>query len=119
MTQTVQLRESATITLNGSGNGIARVGPRSGREVWTPDNVHVSTAQLANAIVNEAECQIFVGNDTSQTNFRDMTVSGSHGDSSDKCNADVIKCGWYIIAQWTGGDIGVSAILTVTGTKTV
>lgn len=108
------MRESATVILNGSGNGTAKIGPLSAREVWHPDNVHVS----ANAQpTNDAQCQIFTGSDTSAVNFRDATFTGSSGDSSDKVNSTVIHCGQYIWAVWTGGDANVTATLTVTGQK--
>lgn len=112
----VTLNESVTITLNASGNGTAKVGPKSAREEWHPDNVHVS----ANANpVNEAQCRIYTGDLPIQSNFRDGTVSGSSGDSSDRVNATKIKCGQYVYAVWTGGDANVIATLNVTGTKLV
>jgi hypothetical protein len=116
---TVSLYESAQVTLNSSGNGTAKIGPLSAREIWSPVNAHVSTSQVPTAIVNEAECQVFVGSDTSQQNFRDVTYSGSHGDSTSRINADTIKCGAYVFAVWTGGDPNVIAIITVTGNRDV
>ena len=115
MTQ-VQLYQSGTVVLNGSGNGTAKVGPLSAREIWHPDNVHVS----ANANpVNDALCKIYVGDLPIQQNFRDGTVSGSSGDSSDRVNADIVVCGKYVFAVWSGGDAGATAVMTVTGTKDV
>jgi hypothetical protein len=113
---TVSLRESANITLDGSGNGTARVGPLSSREKWHPANVHVKANSNP---VNESACDIFMGNDTSQSNFRDGTFSGSSGDQTDALNADVVNSGFYIWGVWSGGDAGVQATLTVTGTKEV
>lgn len=103
------------IKLDGSGNGTAKVGPLSAREVWHPENVHVQVS-TAN---NEATCTIFVGDSASQRNFRDATFTGSSGDSSDKVGADDVKSGSYVWAQWVGGDAGASASLRVTGTKDV
>ena len=112
----VILNESATIVLNGSGNGTAKVGPKSAREVWHPDNVHVS----ANANpVNDALCKIYVGDAPFQQNFRDATVSGSTGDSTDRVNADTVKVGQYVIAVWSGGDANATAVMTVTGKKDI
>lgn len=117
MTTTVPLYQTAVINLNGSGAGTAKVGPASAREVWQPANAHV----IANAgqVTNEATCLIYVGDSPTQNNFRDGTFSGSSGDSSDRINADIIKCGWFVWAVWSGGDAGVQATLTVTGDKTV
>jgi hypothetical protein len=112
----VILNESITIALNASGNGTARLGPLSARDIWHPDNVHVS----ANANpINESQCKIYCGDLPIQQNFRDGTVSGSSGDSSDRISASVIKCGQYIYAVWANGDANVNATLTVTGTKDV
>lgn len=111
----VPLYESARVTLNGSGNGTAKVGPLSAREVWHPANVHVSVATNT----NEAVCNVYAGVDATPPNFRDATFSGSSGDSTDKVSADTIKCGQYVFAVWTGGDANQVATMTVTGTKTI
>lgn len=111
----VPLYQSAQVTLNGSGNGTAKVGPLSAREVWSPQNVHVSVATNT----NEASCSVYAGVDATAPNFRDTTFSGSSGDSTDKVNADTIKCGQYIFAVWTGGDANQIATMTVTGSKAI
>jgi len=103
------------VTLNASGNGTAKVGPLSAREVWNPDNVHVSVSTN----VKEATCNIYVGEDTSQKNFRDATFTGSSGDATDKIGSDVVKSGQFIWAVWTGGDVKAQAIMRVTGQKTI
>lgn len=116
MSVSVPLYESQPITLDSNGNGTAQLGPLSAREVWKPQNVHVS----ANANPsNEAQCSIYVGDTVNPANYRDGTWSGSSGDSTDKINADVIKIGNYIFAVWTGGDSGIQATLSVTGTKEI
>jgi hypothetical protein len=111
----VLLNETAVTRLDGSGNGTAKVGPISSREVWSPQNVHVS----ASSNTNEAQCEIYVGNSATQSNFRDSTFSGSSGDASDRVNADTVKIGAWIWAVWTGGDPGATATLAVTGSKDV
>lgn len=113
---TGRLYESATVTLNGSGNGIARVGPLTAREIWYPQNAHVSANQNP---VNQARCNIYVGDSVIQPNFRDATISGSSGDSTDRVNADIVPKGQYIWAVWSGGDANAVAVLTVTGTKDI
>src|SRR5215831_13424817 len=112
----VRLDESATVVLDGSGNGTAQLGPLSAREVWHPANVHVFVNQNP---TNEAECRIFKGDQPITTNYRDGTFSGSSGDSTDSLNADVVICGEKVIAVWTGGDAGFTATINVTGTKDV
>lgn len=111
------LRETAVVYLDANGAGIAKLGPLSAREIWYPDNVHVSVN--SDVIVKEAKCSIYMGNSTVQSNFRDESVFASSGDSSGTCNADTVKVGDYIWAVWTGGDANKQAVLTVTGIKDV
>jgi len=110
----VALRETAVVLLDGSGAGTAKVGPLSAREVWYPDNVAISIT----GATKQAKASMYMGSDTTQSNFRDISTFAS-GDSSGACNADVVKSGMYIWAVWTGGDPGLQAILTVTGLKDV
>ena len=110
----VALRQSAVTTLDGSGNGTAKLGPLSAREVWYPDNVAISI----NGFTKQALCTIYMGPDTTQSSFRDTSVFGS-GDNSGACNADTVKVGFYIWAVWTAGDAGKQATVTVTGLKDV
>lgn len=112
----VPFYETAQVVLNGSGAGTAKVGPLTAREKWYPENVHVNTTETT--VTNEAACDISVG-DINTKRFRDSTFSGSSGDSSDHCNADVLSKGMFVWADWTGGDAGVTAVLSVTGTKEV
>lgn len=117
---TVPLRETAFVRFDGSGNGTAKIGPISAREVWHPSNVAVSGNDPATGPpTRESQCQIYIGMDPSLANYRDGTVNGSTGDSTDKVNADTVRCGQYVWAVWIGGDAGARGILTVTGTKDV
>ena len=111
----VPMNEKGTVLLNNLGNGVLKLGPIGAREVWHPDNVHVSVSRNG----AEAQCQIYVGDSDIQSNFRDATFSGSSGDASDKIGADVIKVGQWVWAVWTGGDAHATATATVTGNKDV
>lgn len=113
--QETQLYAFAVITLDGSGNGTAKVGPESAREHWIVENAAVAANSNP---TNESTCQIFVG-DVNTKKLRDNTFTGSSGDSTDRCQSDLIKCGAFVWASWTGGDPGVQATLTVTGKKRV
>lgn len=115
---TGNLYESIAVKLDGSGNGIVKLGPLTAREVWNPTSASVKTNQTATTIVNEAQCNIYVGLSASQENFRDGTFSGSSGDNTDLISGRLPK-GNYVWAVWTGGDAGVSAMLVVTGTKDI
>jgi hypothetical protein len=107
----------ASVILNGSGNGTAKIGPATAREVWHPANVHVS-ANVGN-VTNEAACIVYVGDAVGPNNFRDGTLSGSSGDTTDAVNADEIGPGQYIFAVWSGGDPGARGTMVITGTKDI
>lgn len=111
----VDLRETAMVLLDASGNGTAKVGPLSAREIWYPDNASVSAND---GPTNEAQCQIFVG-DQNTKRFRDSTVNGSTGDNTAKISGDKIRKNEFVWAVWTDGDPNVYATLTVTGEKDV
>jgi hypothetical protein len=106
---------TVTVTLDGSGNGIARIGPAGAREVWNAENASVH----ASSSVKEAQCKIFVGTDATASNYVDGTLSGSTGDSTDRVSAYPIPYGQYIWAQWIGGDAGAVAYLKVTGMREI
>jgi len=104
---------SATVTLDGSGNGTAKTGPLTARESWAPANVHVSAATH----VKEAQCVVYVGDSIRPNTFRDSTLSGSTGDVSDAISSDIVTRGIFIWAVWTGGDAGAQATMNVTGSR--
>lgn len=112
----VDLDQSAVVTLNGAGNGTAQLGPLNQRESWQPVTVAVKTNQAPGAIVNEAQCKVYAGPDTSDSYFVGGTLSGSTGDSAGNLSATV-NAGEYIFAVWTGGDAGAQGRVHVTGTK--
>lgn len=107
----------ASCTLDSSGNGTAQVGPQSAREIWHPENVHVSAN--TGSVTNEAQCIVYAGQTVEPNNFRDGTLSGSSGDTTDAVNADEIKIGEHIFAVWKNGDAGVQATMIVTGEKDI
>lgn len=113
----VTLNQSAVVTLNAQGNGTAQLGPLNQRESWQPAVVSVKTNQLAAAIVDEAQCKIYAGPDTSDTNYVDGTLSGSTGDSTSNVAGQTVNCGEYVFAVWSGGDPGAQGRVNVSGTK--
>lgn len=113
----VKLRETVPIILNGTGNGTAKIGPISSRETWYPENASVKA--VIGSPPAEATCKVYVGLDTSDSNFRDTSFFGSSGDSTAALAGDVLTCGLFVWAVWTGGNGNVQATLTVTGTKEV
>ena len=110
---TVPMTETAIVTLDANGNGIAATGPLTAREIWYPTGVAVSVATNT----AEAECGIYVGDGVRPSTLRGATVSGSTGDAATLNEA--VRMGFKIFAQWTGGDPGSVATLVITGTKDV
>lgn len=113
----VNLDQSAVVTLNAQGAGTAQLGPRNQRESWSPAVIAVKTNQAPASIVNEAQCKIYCGSDTSDPNFVDGTLSGSTGDSTQNASGKTVRCGQYVFAVWSGGDSGAQGRVNVTGTK--
>lgn len=106
--QQVTLTETASAVLDGDGNGTASLGPTGPAETWLPSNVSV----ICSSNTLEATCKVFAGPAASPQYFKDITVDGSTGDATDKCNLPVPK-GWRIWAVWAGGDPGATATLNV------
>lgn len=114
MAQQVSGTESATVTLDGSGDGTASTGPTGPNETWLPTNVSV----ICSSNASEATCKVYVGPRVADQYFKDLTVDGSTGDATDRCNVPVPK-GWQVWAVWTGGDPGAVGTLNVDYSKAV
>jgi hypothetical protein len=112
--QSVQLTETNSVALDGSGNGKVGLGPTGPQEAWTPSNVSV----ICSTNVLEAVCKVYAGPSATSPYFKDITVDGSTGDATDRCNILIPK-GWFVWAVWTGGDAKATATLNVDGVKTV
>jgi hypothetical protein len=112
--QTGPLNESASVTLDGSGNGTLKMTPYSGTLTWLPSIASVK-ASSANA---EASCKIYIGPSATDQWFIDGTLSGSTGDSTDRvAGRQVDTHGNALWAVWSGGDAGAVATMTVAGTE--
>lgn len=111
--RSLRLSVKAYVTLDGSGNGTASIGPLSPGEQWSDLTVSVSVASN----VAEATCRIYAGAAATPGYFADGTTWGSTGDST--TNLGTVQVGGGVFAAWTGGDPGAKATMTVTGTRTV
>lgn len=109
----IQLSESGDVVLDAAGAGTVKIGPYGPGEVWSPSSVSV----LCSSNAAEAVCKVYVGPSASGRYFKDLTVNGSTGDSTSRCNLPVSK-GSFIWAVWSGGDPGAVATVNVDGTKT-
>jgi len=111
---TGSLVTAVAVTLNGSGNGTASIGPLTAREVWTLTSVACSVSTH----VSEATFAVYVGDRVYPGGLRDQSFSGSSGDSTDRIT-DPIRSGWKVWGVWTGGDPGATATMSLTGTKEI
>lgn len=109
------VNQTATVILDGSGNGYCQLGPLSARETWTLSSVHV----ICSSATNEAVCRIYIGNGVFDSNFIDGTFTGSSGDASSVMDGMTVSVGDAVYAAWTGGDAGATATLSVVGTSVV
>jgi len=109
----------ASVVLDGSGNGVANIGPTRTREHWqvVAAGVSVTAANPAVGPLSDAICSVFVGSNLSSATFLSATFTGSSGDTCDCGNID-IQPGMQVWAQWKGGDPGQTATVTVFGTYT-
>ena len=114
MARPLPLNVTASVTLDGSGNGTAQAGPSGTNEVWSVSNVSVS----ASSNTNEAICKIYAGVSANASSFMDGTTWGSTGDSTSNVGASVYV-GMQVFAVWSGGDSGARATMVITGTKMV
>lgn len=110
MSRQLPLNTMVTTVLDGDGNGSIGTGPLSPGETWTLGAV----AFRCSSNNAEATCLTFVGG-----NFAGGSTFGSTGDSGQAAAGSVIGVGTVVEAQWSGGDPGAIAYLTVTGQKTV
>lgn len=104
------LSTHASVTLDGSGNGVASLGPVLGQK-WTLRTVSILVAN-ANLI---PQCKIYMGAAPLDPFFVDGTYTGALASSSN-VNGRPLTVGQRVFAMWTGGDPGARATLTITGT---
>lgn len=108
---------AATIRLDGTGAGVAQLGPSITNEQWAPGRVSVSCSATVTAGSCEASiyCGAYIGQDT----FKEGTFSGDTGDSTDAVSGENLYPGQFVFAQWAGGVPGAFATMRVQGTRTV
>ncbi len=110
-----QLNETAQVTLDGSGNGTARLspyGPRNGGLTWDLAEVAVSAATN----VKEAQASLYLsfGNqEATPSTLVGQTATGSSGDTC--AMSQRIRPGDWIQVRWAGGDAGAVATFRVSG----
>jgi hypothetical protein len=121
-----QLNESASVLLDGSGNGTVRISPgqpgapgsgvgagRNSGLTWDLQGVAVSVA--TNRAEAAASCYVSYGIQSSgPADLQGTTITGSTGDT---CSVTAqLRPGDWIAVKWTGGDPGAIAVMRVFGT---
>jgi hypothetical protein len=105
------LDETGSVVLDASGNGTVVLRPSNAHERW----VITTTVVRVNSGTNIPSCVTYAGSSgvTGGTPV-DTTVTGN-GDSSD--TRVEINPGSFFTVVWTGGDVGATASVTVTGKR--
>jgi hypothetical protein len=115
--RTLALTATASVTLDGSGDGTVQVGPKYTNEVWYPTSVSVSSTGTP-AAGTGTSCYVYAGPGASQPYFVDATYA-SAGAASSLISGQKIYPGNWIWAVFTNAGIGATATVVVSGTRTV
>jgi len=110
----------ARVTLDGSGNGTAQIGPSRIREHWQIQYVTVSVTFPSGQVTptNEAQAALYLGSNPQASQLVSQTATGSSGDTCGMGGMD-IQSGQKLITKWVGGDSGQVATMVVVGTYTI
>lgn len=106
----VTLDTHGSVTLDGTGYGYVRLAPSG--EKWEVRRVRVECSTTT----NEAQCKTY-RNQIASRYVIDGTYSGSTGDTSD--TPIYLEDGQAMIVEWTGGDAGATATVTISGWRSV
>lgn len=109
MTTTTQLNTGKSATVNASGVARVEIGPGQ-LETWHITTVAVKTS--TNTL--EPIAEVYLG-PPSPVNLLGGTYTGSLDAGPENV---VLQQGQFITCVWTGGDVGATATLSLSGTKT-
>jgi hypothetical protein len=122
------LNEEISVTLNGSGNGTARISPgqpgapgsgvgasRNSGLLWNLEGIYVSVATQ----VKEAEATAYISYGIQSNGPGDGQGTTASGSSGDTCTVTPsLRPGDWITVTWSGGDAGSLATMRVFGSVT-
>lgn len=112
---TVPLNESAYVTLDATGAGTVRLGPRAHGQTWHPQIASVATSTATKS----PTCKLYVGGPTlSSSVLVDGTYTGEQN-ATDAVGGWELRLGNYVWAIWSGGDAGAQATLTLAGSQDI
>lgn len=107
------LNVTAATTLDGNGNGIIVLKPDA-NDWWAPDFIKVSAASQRQPFPYCAVYHVSPGVLVGPTSFIDDTYGGNN-DTSSIISGTIVQFGESIVAQFTGGTPGDTAVLTLFG----
>jgi hypothetical protein len=112
MARTLNLNQNANVTLDQYGNGTVQAGPQIPGVTWTVTLAACTTA----SVVNTPVFNLYLGDPIPQNN-----LGGTYSGNNDEYTplSAVLPNGQYMTGQWTGGDPGALATMTLTGTQQV
>lgn len=102
------LRDSAHVTLDGTGAGTVRLGPGRPGVRWLIRRISVQTSSASSIPV----AKIYRGG-VGDASFISGTFVGSQ-DTDDGLDEE-LNAGEYLTVAWTGGDAGATATATYAG----
>jgi len=113
VSQSVPLQVSASVVLDGSGNGSVQLGPQIAGTSWQPAAAGVLVSPVSTSVVSQFK--LYLGAAQPQ-NF----IGGSYtGDSNSAGLAVTLYPGQVLTGAWTGGNPGATATLTLSGTQAI
>lgn len=107
----LQLNESASVTLDATGAGVARLGPRRAGVQWAVRKVTISSTSATSQVPT---AELFLG-EPSGTPL-DSTYDGNRNST----DVDVsLWSGQYLSLRWAGGTPGATGTLAVLGDNVI
>jgi hypothetical protein len=106
-------QDSRNVVLDGSGYGIVTFGPGRPNTQWSVERISVQVSSH----VSEPIANIYRGTVNPGT-FITGTYSGSN-DTDSQISDSPLFPGEYYTVEWTGGDVGATAICSFGGTELI
>ena len=106
-----RINESANVVLNAQGYGVARLGPGRAGLVWRITQAAVSINSAA--ITNVPQVRLYLGEPSPGNE-----LTSSYNGARNATELDVIlNSGQYLTAEWSLGDAGAPATLSLYGSR--
>jgi len=110
--QALNVAKSTTLqTVAGTVTGTVELGPDRGAPYWNVTKMMVRTSRPGRAPI--PTCTVYL-NEQAPDADQGSTYDGSRDESD--CDIDVVR-GQHLLAVWTGGQVGDTATLSLTGWK--